>query len=95
MKTPRTQHEEAAATMEKRRADEATDMAKVAKLFGTPEGEEVLELLFRRFGVMGRRFRAPGTTSEQAAIHDGEAAVPLFILQCMKASGRKTFPIPL
>jgi hypothetical protein len=91
----RKQAEARDASKEEKAAQDAADMAKIAKLFSTPEGKEVLELLFRRFGVLGRRFRSPGSTSEQAAIHDGEAGVVLFILQCMRDSGEKTFQLPL
>lgn len=93
--TPRKQHEETAASLKAKQAQESADMAKIAKLFGSPEGKEALELLMRRFGVIGRRFRAPGISNEQAAIHDGEAGVVLFILQCLKASGEKSLNIPL
>ena len=91
----RKQNEQAEATQQERREQEAADMAKIARLFETAEGKEVLELLFRRFGVLGRRYRGPGTTPEQAAIHDGEAGVVLFILQCLRDSGTKAFELPL
>ena len=91
----RKQTEQAEATQQERREQEAADMAKIARLFDTAEGKEVLELLFRRFGVLGRRYRAPGTTPEQAAIHDGEAGVVLFILQCLRDSGTGSFELPL
>jgi hypothetical protein len=91
----RNQQAKGEASLQEKRDQEAADKAKIAKHFRTPEGKEVLELLFRRFGVLGRRFRTPNTTPEQAAISDGEAGAVLFILQCMKDAGEDSIRIPL
>ncbi len=70
-------------------------MAKVAKLFNSPEGKDVLTLLCRRFGVLGRRFQGGAGGEVLAAIKDGEAGSVLFILQCMKASGVASITLDL
>lgn len=85
-----------AATARKKEDDEAT--ALVAKLFSTPEGAEVLELLCRRFGVLSRRF-LPNERGEvnaiKAGIRDGEANAVLFIIACLAKNGVKTITLPL
>lgn len=81
-----------------RKAAEDADKKAIAKLFSTPEGKHVLELLMRRFGVLAPRF-VQGPNGEvnaiRAGIKDGRADVPLFILGCLKEAGEThvTFPI--
>ena len=86
-----------ARTEEIRKRDDE-DMLAVARLFSTEEGRYVLELLMRRFGVLGSRFEvnAKGVLDPvRAGIRDGQTAVPLFIIQCLKKAGESsvTFPI--
>lgn len=84
-------------TEELRKRDEA-DMQAVAKLFSTEEGRYVLELLMRRFGVLGTRFdvNAKGELDAiRAGIRDGQTAVPLFIVQCLKKAGESSISFPI
>lgn len=87
--------EKGQAAREQKTAEEKADMDRVAKLFSTPEGKAVLELLVRRFGVLGRRVRGPQDTDLMVAVRDGEAAAVLFILQCLKSAGVKTLELTL
>jgi hypothetical protein len=86
----------AAAAARKKEDDEAA--ALIAKHFSTPEGRAVLELLCRRFGVLGRRFIANErgeVNAIKAGIRDGEASVILFIITCLAKSGEKSITLPL
>ena len=86
-----------ARTEEIRKRDEE-DMLAVAKLFATEEGRYVLELLMRRFGVLGSRFEVNGRgelDAIRAGIRDGQTAVPLFIIQCLKKAGESSVSFPI
>ncbi len=94
----RDDHQKAEAAKEKLSAQDQADVAKVAKLFNTPDGQEVLALLCRRFGVLGRRFR-PNAKGEidpvLAAVNDGQAGAVLFLLKCLKDAGTTTITLEL
>ncbi|WP_367871832.1 hypothetical protein [Luteolibacter sp. Populi] len=76
----------------RKRAEEEADMLLVARLFSTPDGERVLELMMRRFGVLAPRF-VPNEKGELSAIRagkrDGQAEVVLWVLQCLRVGGKE------
>lgn len=98
MKTIAEKQAEARAAQDHRRAQDEADMKAIAKLFDSPEGQLVLELLMRRFGVLGMRFQT-GDRGEvnaiRAGIKDGNAEVILFIIQCLKKAGKDTITFPI
>ncbi len=98
MNSFRKAHEQTKEAVAKRQAEDEKAMLDVADLFKTPQGKRVLALLCRRFGVLGRRFRKNDRgelNAIRAGINDGEAAVVLFILECLQASGEEEITLPL
>jgi hypothetical protein len=91
----RKQHAKGEASLQEKRDQEAADKLRIAKHFSTPEGKEVLVLLMRRFGVLGRRIRSASDSDLIVGQRDGEAAAPLFILQCLKEAGETTITLEL
>jgi len=92
------QQEAAKAKALARKAAEEGDKMLIARHFSGPDGRKVLELLMRRFGVLGTRFVA-GEDGKidvvRAAVRDGRAQVPLFIISCLKEAGEEEVSLPL
>lgn len=98
MNSFRNAHLETKEAVAKRQEADQRAMLDVADLFKTPQGKRVLTLLCRRFGVLGRRYRQNDrgeVNAIRAGINDGEAAVVLFILECLQASGEEEITLPL
>lgn len=94
MKTIKERQAEAKSAQDAKKQATNKEMAAIAKLFSSPEGKHVLELLMRKAGVLRPKFGADSDPIK-AAIREGEARIPLFIVECLKAGGETHLVLPL
>ena len=81
-----------------RKKADTDGMRQSARHFSGPEGQEVFQLLCRRFGLLADRFQVSDrgeVNALKAGIREGETRPLLFILRCLKESGETSINLPL